>query len=201
MPRPGRPRPRRSSAASADRPRSTSRGGTAFRRRCRARRPRRTARRTRPRRSARPARGARRRSGRSRTARPRRSRSISGEGASSVEGRPADVRQLQAGRANRLDRALEQAEAARAAVLGGGLEEELHPEADSEQRHAGGDALGDRRRPGRDVRSRASPRGRRRRPAGRAPAPTRCSPGSELTTADAPTCSNAFATERRLPMP
>ena len=64
------------------------------------------------------------------------------------------------------DRAGQDAEAARALVLVGGLEQQLHAEADAEQRHAGGGALDQHARRGRCARGCASPPGTRPRRAG-----------------------------------
>ena len=50
---------------------------------------------------------------------------------------PADVRDRQPGRVQRLDRALQQADALGAAVLGGALEQQLHAHADADHRHPG----------------------------------------------------------------
>ena len=113
---------------------------------------------------------------------------------------PADVRQPLALRVKTGDVALEQPQAGRAAVLGRGLEQQLHPEADAQRRDA------------RRARSRSSSvrpsASRRSIAAGNAPTPgmtmrsaAAISSWSCVTTASAPTCSNAFSTERRLPIP
>jgi hypothetical protein len=92
------------------------------------------------------------------------------------------------------------AEPGGALVLGGGVEQQLHPETDAEQRHAGRRPLAQEvveperpqvaHRPGKraDARDDDAVRGA-------------ISAWSLVTRTRAPTCSSAFSTERRLPIP
>ena len=101
---------------------------------------------------------------------------------------------------SRTTRAGQQPEAGRALVLVGAIEEQLHAEAQADDRHAGLARA-------RTTSSRPSAR-RRRIASGNAPTPgttspsaARSSPGSEVCAIGVPTCSKALATERRLPIP
>ncbi len=113
---------------------------------------------------------------------------------------PADVGQLQACARQRADLAGDQAEALGSALLAGALEGELHPQTDPQHRGSGGDALAQEL-------AEPEPREVRHRPregpdAGQdEPRGGRQAIGVELTSTRAPTCSRAFSTERRLPMP
>ena len=93
------------------------------------------------------------------------------------------------------------AQARRAAVLRRALEQQLHPHAQPQQRHARARALAEaaRRVPPRE--SPPSPPGMRPRREARSPSIAAQPVGSRLTYTRAPTCSSAFSTERRLPIP
>ena len=142
-----------------------------------------------------------RRSGRGRTASRSRSRSVSRDSRSQRTGAQPMCGTLRPGASSSRHLARQQAEAGRAAELGRSLEEQLQAEADAEDRRPRRRGA---RRSARRGRARPDPLHRPREGADAGqdqPVGGAHRSGSVLIVARAPTCSSAFSTERRLPIP